>query len=87
MLQSGYFLLNSSVFFLNGVILRFRNKADTISNFTQTPICIVLSVKKAIFTAGGHHTVGFICALRYKVINKRTDISVTSAKNQRLFAF
>ena len=43
-------------------------------------------MQQAVFAAGSHHPVWFICAFRDKVIDQNTDISVTPAQNQRRFS-
>ena len=55
--------------------------------FRKAFIGVVLAQKQAVFRAGSHHAVGFVCPLGDEIVYQRAEIGTGARQNERLLSF
>ena len=69
MLQPALLASDGLVFLRDGLCLFGGDEADAIADGREPLVGVVLPVQQPVFAAGGHDSVGFLCALGHQIID------------------
>ena len=62
------------------------NQPYGISLRSKPRVCVILAEQESVFGAGGHHAVGFVGSLGYKIVNQGSDIALGAGEDQRFLS-
>ena len=68
------------------VVLLLTDETYSVTVLAKSQIRIVLSEKKSVLSAGGHHSVRFSVIFGHEVVDQNADVSFRSLKYKGLFA-